>query len=138
MTRVSIYKIIPRAREHWFPELYQHILINISIKTKSYFFFKWRVNPNKKYFETIENQLLKACPIFFFKVSVEFEGTSHRYGMIATEDIKKGETLFKIPRKLLLEPTQGSLSRELKEYDHWLRSIGRRYLSQYEYCLFSD
>lgn len=48
--------------------------------------------------------------------------------MIATEDIKKGETLFKIPRKLLLEPTQGSLSRELKEYDHWLRSIGRRYL----------
>ena len=51
--------------------------------------------------------------------------------MVAIEDIKKGETLFKIPRKLLLEPMQGSLSQELKEYDHWLRSIGRRYYLLY-------
>ena len=48
--------------------------------------------------------------------------------MLAKEDIKKGETLFQIPRKLLVEPNQGSLSGELKEYEIWLQSIGRRFV----------
>ena len=59
------------------------------------------------------------------QVSIEFEGTSHRYGMIAKEDIKKNEILFKIPRKLLLDPPHGCLSKELREYEMWLQGIGR-------------
>eukprot|EP00111_Clytia_hemisphaerica_P006549 TCONS_00018965-protein len=59
------------------------------------------------------------------KVGVDYEGTSHRYGMKAKEDIRKGETLFKIPRKLLLDPDSGTLSAPLQEYDIWLQTIGR-------------
>ena len=59
-------------------------------------------------------------------MGIEYEGTSHRYGMMAREEIRKGETLFKIPRKLLLDPEHGSLAGPLQEYDIWLQSIGRR------------
>ena len=57
---------------------------------------------------------------------MESSGTSHRYGMLAKDDIKRGETLFKIPRTLLLDPRHGRLSVKLREYEDWLEQLGRR------------
>jgi len=48
--------------------------------------------------------------------------------MIAKEDLKKNEILFRIPRNLLLDPPHGCLSKELREYEMWLQSIGRTYV----------
>lgn len=59
------------------------------------------------------------------KISLESKGTSHRYGMIAKADIKRGETLFKVPRTLLLDPHHGRLSSKLREYEAWLEQLGR-------------
>ncbi|XP_074635550.1 N-lysine methyltransferase setd6-like isoform X1 [Acropora palmata] len=44
------------------------------------------------------------------KVKVSLEGSCHRFGMIAVDDIDKGESLFEIPRSLLLTPETSSIS----------------------------
>ena len=43
-------------------------------------------------------------------MKVELQGSCHRYGMIAVENIKKGECLFEIPRSLVLQPKTSSIS----------------------------
>lgn len=54
--------------------------------------------------------LLTTC----FQVKVGLQGSCHRYGMIAVEDIEEGECLFEIPRSLLLQPKTSSISRILE------------------------
>lgn len=48
------------------------------------------------------------------KVKVSGKGSCHRYGMIAVDDIEKGESLFEIPRSLLLTPETSSISEILE------------------------
>ena len=43
-------------------------------------------------------------------MKVSLQGSCHRYGMIATDQIEKGECLFEIPRALLLQPKTSSIS----------------------------
>uniref|UniRef100_T2M9D8 N-lysine methyltransferase SETD6 n=1 Tax=Hydra vulgaris TaxID=6087 RepID=T2M9D8_HYDVU len=59
------------------------------------------------------------------KVKVDFNGTSHRYGMLATEDIKKGEVLFTVPRQLLLNQNTATLKNRLNEFEKWLDTHGK-------------
>jgi hypothetical protein len=42
------------------------------------------------------------------------EGSCAQYGMVAVGSIEAGETLFEIPRKLLLNPDNSSISDVLK------------------------
>ena len=49
-----------------------------------------------------------------FKVRVRLQGSCHRYGMVATDNIEKEECLFEIPRSLLLQPNTSSISEILE------------------------
>ncbi|XP_057294965.1 uncharacterized protein LOC130623492 [Hydractinia symbiolongicarpus] len=79
--------------------------------------------------ETKLNSFLKWCKEndlkLSSKVKVDFVGTSHRYGMVATKDIKKGETLFVIPRTVLLHSDNGKIADRIVDYEDWLDDIGR-------------
>ena len=44
-------------------------------------------------------------------------GSCHRYGMVATDNISKGETMFEIPRSLLLSPTNCSIAHLLEHVE---------------------
>lgn len=48
------------------------------------------------------------------KVRVGLQGSCHRYGMVATDNIEKEECLFEIPRSLLLQPKASSISEILE------------------------
>eukprot|EP00112_Aurelia_sp_Birch-Aquarium-sp1_P012589 Seg2648.2 transcript_id=Seg2648.2/GoldUCD/mRNA.D3Y31 product="N-lysine methyltransferase setd6" protein_id=Seg2648.2/GoldUCD/D3Y31 len=50
------------------------------------------------------------------KVKVTNISTSHRYGIIAAEDIRCSETLVEIPRDIALTPNQGSIASRLREF----------------------
>ena len=50
------------------------------------------------------------------KVKVTNISTSHRYGIIAAEDIRCSETLVEIPRNIALTPNQGSIASRLREF----------------------
>lgn len=50
----------------------------------------------------------------FFKVRIGLQGSCHRYGMVATDNIEKEECLFEIPRSLLLQPNTSSISEILE------------------------
>lgn len=43
-------------------------------------------------------------------MKVGLQGSCHRYGMVAVEDIEEGECLFEIPRSLVLQPKTSSIS----------------------------
>lgn len=79
--------------------------------------------------ETKLNSFLKWCKDNDLKISskvkVDFVGTSHRYGMVATKDIKKGETLFVIPRTVLLHSDNGKIADRIVDYEDWLDDIER-------------
>ena len=49
-----------------------------------------------------------------FKVRAGLQGSCHRYGMVATDNIEKEECLFEIPRALLLQPNTSSISEILE------------------------
>jgi len=59
------------------------------------------------------------------KVKVCYKGTSHRYGMIAMQEVKKGEEIFSIPRRVLLNPDSTSIYEKLIDYEDWLEDIGK-------------
>ena len=61
------------------------------------------------------------------QVEVTFKGTSHRFGVIATDDIDIDETLFEIPRKALITPTSGSISSQLKRFEEEMSQKNQRY-----------
>ena len=42
--------------------------------------------------------------LLVLQVRVGREGSCAQYGMVATDDIMEGETLFQIPREMLLHP----------------------------------
>ena len=44
------------------------------------------------------------------QVRVGTEGSCAQYGMVAEEDIEKGEMLFEIPRDLLLTPANSAIA----------------------------
>jgi len=50
-----------------------------------------------------------------FQVVVAEEGSCAQYGMVAVSDIDAGETLFQIPRPLLLNPDTCGIANELKK-----------------------
>ena len=50
----------------------------------------------------------------FFKVRIGLQGSCHRYGMVATDNIEKEECLFEIPRSLLLQPKTSSIAEILE------------------------
>ena len=54
--------------------------------------------------------LSKSPIVACFQVKVGLQGSCHRYGMIAVEDIEEGECLFEIPRSLVLQPKTSSIS----------------------------
>ncbi|XP_068749517.1 uncharacterized protein [Montipora capricornis] len=61
------------------------------------------------------------------KVKVSLQGSCHRYGMIAVDNIKKGECLFEIPRSLLLKPESSSISGILENLTYKSRiALNRR------------
>lgn len=43
-------------------------------------------------------------------MKVGLQGSCHRYGMVAEDDIEEGECLFEIPRSLVLQPKTSSIS----------------------------
>ena len=53
--------------------------------------------------------------IFKFQVKVDREGATAQVGMTAVSDIEKGETLFEIPRSLLLTQENCSIASLLKD-----------------------
>ena len=67
--------------------------------------------------------------LFSIKVKVSLQGSCHRYGMIAVDNIKKGECLFEIPRSLLLKPESSSISGILENLTYKSRiALNRRYI----------
>lgn len=65
--------------------------------------------------------------LFSIKVKVSLQGSCHRYGMIAVDNIKKGECLFEIPRSLLLKPESSSISGILENLTYKSRiALNRR------------
>ena len=44
-------------------------------------------------------------------MKVGLKGSCHRYGMTAVENIEEGESLFQIPRSLVLQPKTSSISK---------------------------
>ncbi|XP_071789506.1 N-lysine methyltransferase setd6-like [Asterias amurensis] len=69
---------------------------------------------------------LKWCDDLGFnvnrKVRVGKQGSCSHYGMIAEDDIQKGETLFNVPRDALLHPATCSISSILKKGEVKLNS----------------
>ena len=63
----------------------------------------------------------------YHQVTVREQGSCHRFGMIALEDLDEGETVFKIPRNILLEPNTSSLSETVLEFAKNLPEIDTRY-----------
>jgi len=57
------------------------------------------------------------------KVKVSLEGSCHRFGMIGTDDIDKGESLFEIPQSLLLTPETSSISGILETLANLMASL---------------
>lgn len=53
---------------------------------------------------------------FLVQVQVTNIDTSHRYGIIALEDIRCSETLVEIPRNIALTPNQSSIASRLKSF----------------------
>ena len=49
-----------------------------------------------------------------FKVQIGTIGSCHRYGMVGTDTIVKGETIIEIPRPLVLSPENCSIAQLLK------------------------
>ncbi|XP_028400614.1 N-lysine methyltransferase SETD6-like [Dendronephthya gigantea] len=60
------------------------------------------------------------------KVTVREEGSCHRFGMIALENIEEGESVFKIPRNVLLEPHTSAISGIVSEFAECLPEIHSR------------
>ena len=78
--------------------------------------------PKKKYEKSMMVKLfcvLLTTFYFYFlpKVRVGEKGSCHRYGMVAIDDIHKGDCLFEIPRTLVLHPKTSSISHILVNGD---------------------
>eukprot|EP00795_Rhopilema_esculentum_P015478 gene15478-6729_t len=50
------------------------------------------------------------------KIKVTNISTSHRYGVVANEDIRCSETLVEIPRNIALTPNQSSIASRLRDF----------------------
>lgn len=54
--------------------------------------------------------------LFVLQIQVTNNETSHRYGIIAVEDIKCNETLAEIPRNIAFTPSQSSIASRLQGF----------------------
>ena len=69
-------------------------------------------------------------------MTVREDGSCHRFGMIALEDLDDGESVFKIPRNVLLEPNTSSISKTILEFEKNLPEIDTRYSAMHgTHCL---
>ena len=59
------------------------------------------------------------------KVDVTSEDTCHRYGMVATDDIEKGEVICSTPRAMVFNPDNSRIVAEIVNYEDWLDTIGQ-------------
>ena len=56
------------------------------------------------------------------------DGSCHRLGLIALQDLDEGECVFKIPRNVLLEPNTSSISKTILEFTKDLPEIDTRWI----------
>ena len=61
------------------------------------------------------------CALFIiksliFQIQVTNSATSHRFGIIAAEDIRCSETLVEIPRSIAFTPGQSSIASRLRNF----------------------
>ena len=56
------------------------------------------------------------CLLEIFQIKVTNISTSHRYGVVANEDIRCNETLVEIPRNIALTPNQSSIASRLRDF----------------------
>ena len=65
--------------------------------------------------------------------------TSHRFGIVAVEDIRSNETLVEIPRSIALTSSQSSIASRLESFkerqiDRFLLEIAAHSLPEFQSC----
>ena len=66
------------------------------------------------------------------------DGSCHRLGVIALEDIEEGESVFKIPKNVLLEPHTSAISGVVLEFAESLPEIDARYCQVCQRTIFAN
>eukprot|EP00794_Sanderia_malayensis_P014255 gene14255-15742_t len=54
---------------------------------------------------------------FSNKIQITCNSTSHRYGVVALQDVKCNETLVDIPRVITFSPSQSSIAKQIEEFE---------------------